>query len=129
MLRRIVGAVVGLVVAMAAIGLFEWAGRLLFPPPPGLDMRDPAQIAAAVDRLSSGLKASVVFAWFAGTIAGGIAGLTISRWRGTPWIVAAGVIAGAIANYVVIPHPFWMQVAGILLPLLGAWIVLRLAPR
>jgi hypothetical protein len=129
MLRRIVGTVVGLVVAMAAIGAFELLGRQLFPPPPGTDMSDPAQIARVVERLSTGLKISVVFAWFAGTVAGGWAGLAVSRWRALPWIVAGGVILGAIANYVAIPHPLWMQAAGILLPIVGAWLVLHLTRR
>lgn len=129
MLRRIIGVVLGLIVAMVAIAGFELLGRLVFPAPPGSDMSDPAQVAEVVERLSTGLKISVVFAWFAGTVAGGWAGLWISRWRVLPWIVAGGVILGAIANYLAIPHPLWMQVAGILLPIAGAWMVLRLTHR
>ena len=128
MVRRIVGIVVGLIVAMAAITLVEALGQRLFPPPAGVDMRDPAQVARFVTEMPTGLKLSVVVAWFLGTVAGAWAGLTLSRWRTVPWIVAAGVVAGAIVAYVQIPHPWWMQAAGILLPLLAAWIVLRMRP-
>lgn len=126
MLRRIMGTAAGIIVAMVTIGLVEWLGQQLFPPPPGVDMADPAAIARAVASLPTGLKASVSVAWFVGTFVGGLAGLAIARWRAVPWIVAATVVLAAVANYVMIPHPLWMQVAGIALPPLAAILALRL---
>lgn len=126
MLRRVIGAIIGLAVAMLTITLVEALGHQLFPPPPGTDMSDPAAISRVVDQLPFGAKAMVVLAWFAGALAGAAAGLAIARWRAVPWIVAGGVILSAVANYAMIPHPLWMQAAGILLPLLAAWISLRL---
>ena len=126
MLRRVMGVVVGLVAAMVTIGIVEWLGRQVFPPPAGVDMSDPAAIGRAVSSLPTGLKASVSLAWFFGTFAGGVAGLAIARWRPVPWIVAAVVVLAAMANYVMIPHPLWMQIAGIALPPLAAMLALRL---
>jgi len=37
------------------------------------------------------------------------------------------VLAGVIANAVMIPHPTWMTVLGVLLPLPAAWLGARLA--
>lgn len=127
--RRIAGAVVGLVVAMLVITLAELLGHRLFPPPPGTDMRDPAAMAAIVDRLPFAAKAWVVLGWVAGTFAGGCAGLVVARWRPVAWIVAAGVLLGAVLNMTMIPHPVWMIAAGLLLPLVAAWAAVRVAAR
>lgn len=129
MIRRALSVIVGLLVAMLGISLVELAGQALFAPPAGVDMDDAASITRAVDHIPAGLKVSVVLAWFAGTLAGGSAGLAISRWTALPWIVAAGVILGAIASYMQIPHPLWMRATGIALPLLAAWLALRIMGR
>jgi hypothetical protein len=121
MWRRVAGVAFGLVVAMAGIALMEVVGHRLFPPPAGTDMRDAAQVAAIVDRLPVAAKSWVVLAWTLGTFAGACAGVAVSRWRAAAWLVAAGVIAGAILNMLAIPHPVWMQVSGVLLPILAAW--------
>lgn len=128
MMRRALGVVVGVVVAMLTITLVEMIGHLLFPPPPGADMRDSAQVAQVVASISLPAKIWVTLAWFLGSLAGAFAGLAVARWDAVAWIVAAVVIAGAIWSYTMIPHPLWMQAAGVLLPLLAAWLALRLQP-
>ena len=40
-------------------------------------------------------------------------------------IVAALVVAGVIANAMSFPHPIWLIVAGIVLPLVIAWMIAR----
>jgi hypothetical protein len=128
MMRRALGVIVGVAVAMLTITLVEMIGHQLFPPPPGADMRDPAQVAQAMALMPFAAKLWVTLAWFLGSLAGALAGLAVSRWSAVAWIVAAFVIAGAIWSYTVIAHPLWMQAAGLLLPLLAAWIALRLHP-
>lgn len=125
MWRKLLGIVIGVAVSMIGIILVEMLGQFAFPPPPGVDLRDPAAIAAAADRIPLATQLSVVTAWFVGTLAGAMAGVAIARWRLVVWIVAGGVIAGAIASYTMIPHPLWMQAAGILLPLVAAWLATR----
>ena len=126
MARRMAGIIVGLIVSMAAISLFELIGQRLFPPPAGIDMSDPAQIGRAVDAIPIALKLSVIGAWFGGALAGGWTGLRVARWGAVPWIVAGGVVLGAVISFTQIPHPWWMQVAGVTLPLLAAWIAGRI---
>lgn len=124
--RRVLGSVAGIVVCILVITLVEGAGHMLFPPPPGTDMRDPAQVARVVDVIPLPAKVMVAVAWFLGSLAGAATALVTSRWPAAAWIVAAMVIAGAIISYTQIPHPLWMQAAGVLLPLAAAWLALRL---
>ncbi|WEK41710.1 MAG: hypothetical protein P0Y64_09780 [Candidatus Sphingomonas colombiensis] len=128
-MRKLIGLVVGIVVSMVAITLVELLGRALFPPPPGIDMSDAASIARAVAAIPLGTKMMVVVAWFTGAVAGGWAGLAVSRWRIVPWLVAVGILIGAIISFQQIPHPLWMQIGGALLPFVGALLVLRFAAR
>jgi hypothetical protein len=39
------------------------------------------------------------------------------------------IVVGVIANAVMIPHPPWMTIAGVLLPVPAAWLGARLATR
>ena len=125
-MRRALGVLAGIVGAMVTITLVEMIGHLLFPPPPGADMRDSAQVAQVMAMIPLPAKIWVTLAWFFGSLAGALAGLAVARWVAIAWIVAAVVIAGAILSYTMIPHPLWMQAAGVLLPLIAAWIALRL---
>lgn len=127
-MRKMLGVIVGVVVAMATITMVEMIGHLIFPPPPGTDMRDPAQVAQVVTSIPLPAKIWVTLAWFLGSLTGALAGVAVARWAAAAWIVAAVVIAGAIWSYTMIPHPLWMQAAGVLLPLLAGWIALRLRP-
>jgi hypothetical protein len=44
--------------------------------------------------------------------------------------VATVILLGVIANNMMIPHPQWMTIAGIVLPIPLAWLAARLAtPR
>lgn len=127
-MRKVLGVIVGVAVAMATITIVEMIGHLIFPPPPGTDMRDPAQVARIVSLIPLPAKIWVTLAWFLGSLTGALAGITVARWTAAAWIVAAVVIAGAVWSYTMIPHPLWMQAAGVLFPLLAAGIALRLRP-
>lgn len=127
-MRKVLGVIVGVAVAMATITIVEMIGHLIFPPPPGTDMRDPAQVAEIVSLIPLPAKIWVTLAWFLGSLAGALAGISVARWTTAAWIVAAVVIAGAVWSYTMIPHPLWMQAAGVLLPLLAAGLALRLRP-
>ena len=39
------------------------------------------------------------------------------------------IVVGVIANAVMIPHPFWMTITGVLLPVPAAWLGAKLATR
>lgn len=121
-MRKLASVLTGIVIAMVTISAVEAIGHAIFPTPPGVDMNDPAQVARIVDQISIPAKIWVTLAWFLGTLAGALSALLMARWRPAAWIIAGAVIAAAIWSFTMISHPFWMQVAGIFLPLLAARI-------
>lgn len=123
--RRIGGVVVGIIVAGATVGVVEWIGHQIFPPPPGINVANPADMARLIDSIPIGAKIAVLVAWFAGSLTGALAGVWIARGRLPAFVVAGFIIAGGIATMFAIPHPWWMMVGGVTLPLLAAWLVAR----
>jgi hypothetical protein len=121
------GIIAGVLIAFAAVALIELLGHQAVPVPSDAALRDP-EVAQAIAGVPLAAKLIVVFAWFAGTLAGGAAARRISGERWAAWLVAAIVAAAGIANILMIPHPFWMQLAAVLAPVLGALAANHLIP-
>ena len=126
MLRTILGIVAGVLVAFVVLMGLEMAGHAVMPPPAGLDPADPEDLRQMVASASMAAKAWVVFAWLAAVVAGGWVArrLSLKVWAG--WIIAGLILLGGVANIMMIPHPLWMQIAAVVAPLLGGWVVTRL---
>jgi hypothetical protein len=134
--RTILGAVAGLVVAFVTIMLVEMAGHVVYPPPPGIDPGNTADMARLIGMLPPGALLFVVAAWAIGAFDGGFVAALIAggnRPRIAALVPALMVVAGVVAMIVAMPaHPLWMSVAGLLLPvpaaLAGAWLAGKRVP-
>jgi hypothetical protein len=126
-MRMIGGVVAGLIVAFLCVYGIETIGHSLYPPPPGFDLSNPDDMARMIAVMPVGAKVAVVLGWFVGALVGALVADKIARRGLAGWIVAILVVAAGIATMVMIPHPAWMWVAGIGLPLLAAWLAQRLA--
>jgi len=95
--------------------------------PPGIDFHDPTQVAAHVAKLPAAAFVIVLAAWTIGSFAGGWVAAAISRhWpRACALCVAAFMLAGVAYNVIVLPHPLWMSVLGLLLPIPAALLGAR----
>ncbi|GAA5011417.1 hypothetical protein FNZ56_00570 [Pseudoluteimonas lycopersici] len=127
MLRSILAVLAGLVVAWITVSLFEFASMHAFPPPPGVDVRDPQQLAALIAQMPVGALALVLAGWVVGALDGGLVAASISKRRVPAIVVGMLVMLGAFLMVAMVPHPMWMSIAGVLLPLpaalFGAWLV------
>ena len=131
MVRTVVAVLLGLVVALATMLLLEFIGMSLFPLPPGIDLENEQDLARLVESASAGKLLWVLAGWALAAFAGGWVAATISRRhpRGAALAVAALIVAGVALNAAMLPHPAWMTLAGVLLPLPVAWLAARLAAR
>jgi hypothetical protein len=98
---------------------------MVFPPPAGLDVTKAEDQARLMDLIPLGAKLGVVLAWFLGALAGAWAALRLSGWATAVWIIAAVMVALSLMTTQMFPHPLWMVVAAVVLPLLAAWLVVR----
>ena len=130
--RTVLGVVAGLATMFVVIMLVELLGAQLFPPPEGIDMRDPEGLASAMAQMPLGALALVVVAWVLGAFARGWVAPKVSAAhpRAAAVTVALAVVAGVVMMVLSFPHPLWMTVLGLALPVPVALAGARLArPR
>ena len=124
----VLGVLAGLVVMFLLIAGIEMLGHRLYPPPPGIDPRNTADMAHVLAVAPMGALASIVVAWVVGAFGGGAVAARVSRYwpRTAAVIVACVVVAGVVMMILTMPHPRWMALLGVLLPvptaLAGAWL-------
>ncbi len=129
MLRKIVATVVGVLVAGLVVALVESINRFLAPHPQGIDLHDMKQVAAMIAKLPTQAFLVVLAAWSLGALIGSwVATRLAGRSTVVPGIiVGVFILAGAIFNIAMFPHPLWMITAGLLLPVPSALLGARLA--
>ena len=126
--RLILGILAGLVVAWVSIALCEFASVFLHRPPLGVDLRDPRALAAHIDAAPVQAMLLVVIGWSLAAFLGGWVAARIARHRRVAaLVVGAFVVLGVIANNMMIPHPQWMTITGVVLPIPLAWLATRMA--
>jgi hypothetical protein len=125
--RRVGAVLAGVVVAGVVVAVVEGAGHFAFPPPPGLDLTDPADQARLMKVVPVGAKLAVVTAWFLGALAGCWTALRIGRGAVAVWIVGGIMTILSLITTQTFPHPVWMVLAALAVGPLAALIVLRTA--
>ena len=123
MARRILSVIAGLLVAMVVITGVEAVIPLLYPVPPGLDMKDPAAFKVYVAALPIGALLMVILAHSLGALVGAVVA-TLIAGRASIWpgmIVGALVMVAGIVNLFQISHPVWFSVVDLLLYLPAAY--------
>jgi hypothetical protein len=124
-LRRIIGTIVGLVLAIALIdGAWELADRW-FPAAIAADASDRDMLARFVMAMPLAGQSIIAAGWLLASLIGAFAALRISQWRPGGWIVAIVVVATGVRNLTQLAQPLWLQGATLILPLLGAWLAER----
>ena len=126
--RLILGILAGLVVAWLSIALCEFASVFLHRPPAGVDLRNPQALAAHIAAAPFHAMLLVVIGWSLAAFLGGWVAARIARHRRVAaLVVGAFVVLGVIANNMMIPHPQWMTITGVVLPIPLAWLAARMA--
>ncbi len=129
MIRSIGALIAGIVTAFASIYLIEMLGHTIYPPPPDLDFSDPEAIRPYIATLPIIVLLFPMFGWFVGTFAGSLVADFCGNAK--PYlfagIVGGLVLAGTIANLIVIPHPLWFSITALLGIISSAWLAARIA--
>ena len=128
--RGIVAIVVGVLVTGTIVLAIEMLGHMVYPPPPGLDIAKPEDQARIVAAMPTGAKVAVVVAWFFGALGGAVVAARIGRSPRYAWAIGALTVAMCAFSLVSIPHPVWMAISGVALPIIAAAIAIPLSrPR
>ena len=131
MLRSILAVLAGVLVMAITVAAVQLIGHSVFPPPPGIDASDHEAMVALISTMPAMALAFVLLAYAAGGFLGAYTAATISRAHRRGAALAVGVVLLALIamNFMAIPHPLWMVVAGVLIPIPAALLAWRLARR
>ena len=130
MVRSMGGVIAGLVVMLIVVASIQWLGHSVYPPPEGLDFRDKDAVAAAMASAPLGALGFVLLSYAVATFlaAGTAATISLRHKRAVAIVIGAVMLVLAAISLLALPHPTWMIVAGLLLPLpvaLLGWRVFR----
>jgi len=128
-LRRIGAVIIGMIVAFLLVAGAEGIGHKIYPPPPGTNMQDMAQVKAFVATLPLSVLLIVLTGWLIATF---VATWLAARIAGTPitgYIVGALLLCAGIANAFIIPQPVWFSIASIVIYIAATWAGARAGAR
>lgn len=116
LLRLILAPIAGILVALCLIALIESLSHRIFPPPAGLDFRNPEVVRAYVASMPTGAFLLVLTGWVAGVFGGILAASLIGRAHLGRLAAAIGgiILAATLGNLIMIPHPIWFSTIALL---------------
>ena len=127
LLRNILAALAGVVLAFVLIFTAQLIRSKVYPPPAGLDFNDRAAMSAYVRDMPMGALIAVLLGYFIGVCAGAWLATRISVSRHARQGMMVGVLffVASLVNLSNIPHPAWFWGANLLVVPLAAWLGLH----
>lgn len=119
MLRTVFAFLLGVVAMVATVAGLQMVGQWLWPPPTGVDPTKPEQLATLVEQMPLAAKVWVLVAYATAVEVGTIVAVLVQRprWRGLAMSIGVLMMALCALNFWMLPHPLWMVVVGLLVPL------------
>ncbi|WP_188446007.1 hypothetical protein [Sphingomonas psychrolutea] len=124
-MKKVFGVVAGIFVAFLLVAASDGISSALFPLV-DVDTADPSVLAAYIAAMPIAAKLIVATGWLIAPLAGAWLALRIADWVPGGWIVTVVFLAAGVMNQFALPHPLWMQVCAVGLPLLGGWAAERI---
>jgi hypothetical protein len=115
--RHVFAGIAGIFSALVTVALIEFIGRRMYPPPENLDFSDHHAVAAFIASLPPSAFGIVLAAWAFGVFDGTLVAAVIARGKvGLHALLVGGVVlAAALVNLTLIPHPNWFRIAAVVL--------------
>jgi hypothetical protein len=127
LLRNILAAVLGVIVAGLVIAGIQQINLRIHPPPAGLDLKDAAALKAYVATLPVSAFIGVLLSYFVGVTGGGWLATRLSASRHARQGMMVGVLffVASIANLNSLPHPVWFWIANLVVVPAAAWLGMK----
>lgn len=122
--KNILAGIAGVVIAVVLVWVVEKVGHAVYPPPPDLNFADPDAMRAYMETVPLGALLFVAAAWFIGTLCGTCAACAIGTAKPMIFAMVVGglMLIATIMNLVMIPHPMWFSILGVVGVVIAAWL-------
>lgn len=121
MLRLILAVILGPLIGLVVLGAIDGAANMIFPPPAGVNLTDPAAIRAATAVLPFGAQVGAILAWLLGALAGAWSANLIAGRRALAGRIVSGLfLAFAAWTMATTAYPLWTRVGLLIAVLIAA---------
>ena len=119
MLRLILAFLAGAVALSLTVAGLQAVGHAVWPLPTGIDPKDAAQMAGFVEAMPLAAKAWALLAYAIATTVAVLVATTIARprWKGLGIALGLLMVGLCALNVSLLPHPLWMLIAMLAIPL------------
>jgi len=125
--RGVVAVILGLLLAFAITFAVEGLNARIYPPPPGVDLANPESVKAMMALMPRAALIVVLVGWFVSALLGTALAARFARPAGWPPLtVGILLLAVAVMQMYVIPHPVWFWVVGVAIYPVATWLGARL---
>lgn len=128
-MKRVFAIIIGVVAGFAIIFIGDATTHALSPLPHGLDYTNRAEMREYIASVPLYVLIIMVIFWLASSFLGAMLASRLHRieWKRTSLITGGILMAAAILNLAMLPHPGWMWISALAgyIPaaLLGGWLV------
>jgi hypothetical protein len=131
LVRNILALLAGAIVAIVLIGLVQAATHAMYPPPPGLDYKDPEVLKKIMMEAPVGALLMVLLSYFAGTYVGSwvAARLSADSPERQAFLIGGMMLISGVMNLMAIPHPIWFWAGSIVVFLAAAFLGAKTGAR
>jgi hypothetical protein len=127
--RAILAVVAGCVLSVLVVVAMDAISHQVYPPPAGIDPRDPAAMRSLIAQTPLGAFIIIVCGWILAAGLGAWVATKLSRsgkaWPG--YVVGGVTLIATAANLWAIPHPVWVVIAALVGIPLATWAGIRFA--
>jgi hypothetical protein len=125
--RAILAVVAGCVLSLLIVSGVEAVGHMIYPPPAGIDVRDPAAMRIVIAEMAFGAFVIIVSGWILGA---GLGAWLATRLSGTGKTWPGGAVGGVTLaatgiNLLAIAHPLWIVIVALIGIPLATWVGVR----
>jgi hypothetical protein len=128
-MRKVLGGLAGIAVAVLTVMLMEWISHSIYPMPANLEITDTEALNAYLAAAPMTALLLVLAGYLIATFDGTFVACLIGRTKPHIYALIIGVLmlAGAGSNLIMFQHPTWFSVSAVVGIIASAWLAMKFA--
>lgn len=129
MLWKILGVVLGVIVAGLAVAGGEFILAAIWPMPQDGGMPDAEAMKSFMASVPLGMKIGLAAVYSIATFLGAIVAARVAKGRWAGWTITTVMLMLTVANFVMLPHPVWLVAVCLIAIVIGGGVATKIGAR